>query len=224
MTEAQPDYTDFHESPRPVAALEIDYPDGASTGMHAHPRAQLLFAIQGVMHVRCESGVWIVPPDRAVWLTAGLQHEVRMRGAVKMRTLFVDPDASPHLPMANCVIAVSPLLRELLVAAVRIPLDYDLEGRDGRLMRLLLDELRALDVLPLHLPTPADPRLRRVCDALSEHPDDASTAEAWAARLGVTSKTLHRLFRQHTGMSFGQWRQPRRPRAPPSPRSRSAAP
>jgi AraC-like DNA-binding protein len=202
-----PNYLDYHQTGRPAAALEVDYPDGFSTGLHDHPRAQLLFAIQGVMQVRSEAGVWVVPPNRAVWLTAGVEHEVRMCGAVKMRTLFVDPEANPHLPRSNCVIAVSPLLRELLVAAVTIPIDYDPASRDGRLMDLLLDEVRAMDVLALHLPAPGDPRLRQVCDALSRRPDDVSTAAHWAGRLGVTPKTLHRLFRQHTGMSFGQWRQ-----------------
>ncbi len=207
MDSAFPDYSTFHQTARPVAAMEVDYPDRFTTGWHAHPRAQLLFAIQGVMHVNAGVGAWVVPPNRAVWLTAGLEHEVRMCGAVKMRTLFVDPNAAPHLPSANCVIAVSPLLRELLVAAVQVPLDYAIDGRDGRLMRLLLDELRQLDVLALHLPAPREPRLRRVCDAISSQPGDASTAEDWAERLGLTPKTLHRLFRQHTGMSFSQWRQ-----------------
>jgi AraC-like DNA-binding protein len=126
---------------------------------------------------------------------------------VKIRTVFVDPNAASHLPRASCVIAVSPLLRELIVAAVGIPLDYLPDTRDERLMRLLLDELRELDVLPLHLPMPRDARLRRICKALVARPDDASTADQWARRLRVTSKTIHRLFAKETGMTFGEWRQ-----------------
>jgi len=197
----------FHATPRPLAAMEVDYPDGASTGLHAHPRAQLLHAIQGVMIVRSAAGIWVVPPNRAVWLVPDIEHEVQMYGDVKIRTVFVDPDASPRLPTANCVIAVSPLLRELIVAAVDIPTDYAPGGRDERLMRLLLDELQARDVLPLHLPMPGDRRVRTVCEALSTRPGDDATAEQWAIRLGVTPKTLHRLFSKETGLTFGQWRQ-----------------
>jgi AraC-like DNA-binding protein/mannose-6-phosphate isomerase-like protein (cupin superfamily) len=207
MADIQPNYRDYHDTGRPAAVLEIDYPDGYCTGWHTHPRAQLVFAIQGVMHVRTRTGSWIVPPNRAVWLSAGLEHEVRMCGAVRMRTLFVAPEASPHLPRTDCVISVSPLLRELLVAAVSIPIDYDPASRDGRLVGLLLDELRTLDVIALHLPTPSERRLRQVCEAISQTPDDSSSAAVWARRLGITAKTLHRLFRQHTGMSFAQWRQ-----------------
>ncbi|SDT23113.1 AraC family transcriptional regulator [Bradyrhizobium canariense] len=197
----------YHATARPMAAMEIDYPSGASTGPHAHPRGQLLYAIEGVMIVRSAAGVWVVPPNRAVWLTAGLDHEVRMCGDVKIRTVFVDQHAAPHLPQASCVIAVSPLLRELIVAAMRVPLDYASDTRDARLMRLLLDELREVDVLPLHLPMPNDARLRNVCEAMVARPDDASTAEQWARQLRLTPKTVHRLFSRETGLTFGQWRQ-----------------
>jgi AraC-like DNA-binding protein len=104
------------------------------------------------------------------------------------------------------VIAVSPLLRELIVAAVRVPLDYAPGARDERLMLLLLDELQELDVLPLHLPTPRDARLRTICQAVAARPDDASTVEQWAQRLGTAAKTIHRLFRKETGLTFGEWR------------------
>jgi AraC-like DNA-binding protein len=190
-----------------MAAMEIDYPSGASTGVHAHPRGQLLYAIEGVMIVRSAAGIWVIPPNRAAWLVAGLDHEVGMRGDVKIRTVFVDPRAASHLPQASCVLAVSPLLRELIVAAMRVPLDYEPETRDERLLRLLLDELREERVLPLHLPMPRDARLRTVCEALVARPHDVSTAEHWAGQIKVTVKTLHRLFAKETGLTFGQWRQ-----------------
>ncbi|WP_454811988.1 AraC family transcriptional regulator [Labrys neptuniae] len=197
----------FHDTERAVVAMEIDYPDGSSTGWHAHPRAQLLHAIQGVMIIRSQAGSWVVPPNRAVWLVGGIEHEVRMCGDVKIRTVFIDPTVSATLPADNCVIAVSPLLRELIVAAVAIPLDYLPGGRDERLMQLLLDELKLLDVLPLHLPMPTDVRLRSICRHLIAHPESEETAQGWARRLGITPKTVHRLFASQTGLTFGQWRQ-----------------
>jgi AraC-like DNA-binding protein/quercetin dioxygenase-like cupin family protein len=200
----------YHATERPIAAMEVDYRHGMTTGRHAHPRAQLLYAIEGVMIVQSDQGtsqgVWVVPPNRAVWLVAGAEHEVRMCGEVKIRTLFVDPAAAPGLPTQNCVIGVSPLVRELLVAAVRIPRDYAAGTRDERLLHLLLDELTVHDVLPLYLPMPAHAGLRQVCEALVAAPDDGATAAQWGRRLGVTAKTVHRLFAKETGLSFAQWR------------------
>lgn len=200
-------HLDYHATARPMAAMEIDYPSGSSTGRHVHPRGQLLYAIEGVMIVRSAEGTWVVPPNRAVWLVAGLAHEVRMCGAVKIRTVFVDPAAAPGLPETSCVFTVSPLLRELFVAAMRVPLDYAPQTSDERLMQMLLDQLREVDVLPLHLPMPHDARLKRICQALAARPDDTSTAAQWARRLKVTAKTIHRLFAKETGMTFGEWRQ-----------------
>lgn len=200
-------HLDFHDTHRAMAAMDVNYPDGASTGWHSHPRGQLLYAIEGVMIVRSAEGSWVVPPTRALWLAAGLEHDVKMAGEVKIRTVFIDATAIRHMPAGSGVIEVSPLLRELIVAAVRIPLDYAEGSRDDRLMQLLVDEVRVSDVLPLHLPMPEDERLKLICEAITEHPSDTSTASQWAERLRVTAKTVHRLFVKQTGMSFAQWRE-----------------
>ena len=41
------------------------------------------------MLVSTREGTWAVPPQRAVWMSAGDTHEIRMAGAVAMRTLYV---------------------------------------------------------------------------------------------------------------------------------------
>jgi AraC-like DNA-binding protein len=190
-----------------MVAMESNWPDGASTGWHSHPRGQLLHAIEGVMRVDLEADAWVVPSNRALWIAPRARHDVKMSGDVKMRTVYIDVIAFGLLPEKTCVINVSPLLRELIVAACGVPADYSQESRDGRLMRLLLDEIRASDVLPLHLPMPADPRIQSICTALIDQPSDAKTAVQWADRLGLAPKTIHRLFLKQTGMSFAQWRQ-----------------
>jgi AraC-like DNA-binding protein len=191
----------------PISGLAADYPDGHLIQEHQHVRAQFLYAVQGVMVIDAQEGRWVVPPSRGVWLQPGRPHTVRMCGQVKMRTIFVDEDAAPGLPARNCVLDVSPLLRELILEASRIPLVYAQDSRDGRLMRLLLDELRELPVLPFYLPWPEEPRLLLVCRHLEASPDDDRDANAWAKQLAMSVKTFHRLFRRHTGISFGQWRQ-----------------
>ncbi len=199
-------YRQFHNAERPTVAMDADWPAGESTGWHSHPRGQLLYAIDGVMVVESAAGSWAIPPSRALWLVAGVRHNVTMSGDVRMRTAYIDAARVADLPLETCVISVSPLLRELLVEAVQIPIDYETGARDENLMQLLVHELRRSATLPLHLPLPRDQRLRQICDALSAAPSDTSTAHEWAVRLGVTSKTIHRLFVKETGMTFAQWR------------------
>lgn len=201
------DPRDYQDVPRPIAAMAKDFPDGSRVAPHRHRRAQLVFAAQGVMEVWTPSGSWVVPPNRAAWMPAETEHAIRSRGSVAMRTLYVRADIAQGLPPHCCVIAVSPLLRELILRAVELPLLYDEAGPEGRIMALILDEIRALPALPLHLPWPSDARLKRLCAAIQEDPASERTLEEWALGVGASSRTLARLFRKETGMSFGAWRQ-----------------
>lgn len=198
---------DFQIVPRPVGAMAKDFPDGFFIPPHAHRRSQLIHASSGVMRVRTPQGAWVVPPHRAVWVPANVVHDVRMAGAVAMRTLYIVPGAVAALPRECCVVAVSPLLRELVLRASAAPLLYDEAGPDGRVMALILDELRMLPVLPLNLPMPQDPRLVKVCRAILDDPASALTLGGWSRRAGASSRTLARLFLRETGMTFGRWRQ-----------------
>jgi AraC-like DNA-binding protein len=194
-------------STQPVFTRATDYPEGHVVDWHVHARGQLVYAVHGVMMVAADGGQWIVPPTRAIWMHAGVAHLIRCIGVVHMRSLYIRPDAAPALPARAHAVGVSALLRELILAATEVEQPYDAESRDGRLMRLLIDELHALPVLPLHLPQPADARLRRICSRISRRLDDVSTLADWAATLGIDVKTIQRLFARETGMTFGQWRQ-----------------
>ena len=101
------DPADYQRVPRPVAAMAKDFADGHHIAPHSHERAQLIFAADGVMLVSTDEGSWAVPPQRAVWMPAGVTHEIRMAGAVAMRTLYVRADAAARLPARVLVIAVS---------------------------------------------------------------------------------------------------------------------
>lgn len=191
----------------PVSARATDYPAGWHIEPHAHAKHQLIYAVRGVMVVQADAGRWVVPPTRAIWMQLGMTHEIRCVGEVHMRSLLVAPQAAPRLLERTQAVAISPLLRELIRAAMEVPQPYASGTRDGRLMRLILDELRALPVLPLYLQMPTDPRLLRITTLLQRRLDDPSTMADWARRLHIDVKTVQRLFLKETGMTFGQWRQ-----------------
>lgn len=187
----------------PVTAVALDYADGHQVPSHSHQRAQLLYAVRGVLVVGSASGLWVVPDNRGLWIPAGIEHWTRMVGEVRVRTLYIEPDSAPHLPTACTVLAISPLLRELILAAVGIAGEVPADSRDGRVLRLLLDELTSEPALPLHLPLPNEPRLRRLCRDMGLE----AGLQAWAARASVDAKTVRRWFLRDTGLTFGQWRQ-----------------
>lgn len=190
-----------------VVCKAVDYPADALIAAHRHRRHQLVYAIQGLMVVVSGHGRWVVPSTRALWMPAETVHAVHCIGALRMRSLYIRTGAIAGMPAQPSVVEVGPLLAELIRQAATIAWDHPADSRDGRLMRLILDELHALPELPLHLPQPSDPRLRRLCDALQAEPGDAATLGDWAARLHLDGKTVQRLFRRELGMTFGQWRQ-----------------
>jgi len=204
---ALPFLADSDTNPMPVACRAVDYPAGHVIERHSHTRGQLVYAAHGVMMVAAEGGQWVVPPTRGIWMPAGSEHWIRCIGIVHMRSIYVRPDAAPHLPKRSQAVGISPLLRELILAAMRVEVPYAKASRGGRLMQLLIDELNALPVLPLHLPQPNDARLQRICARLLDHPVDGSTLADWARLMKVNVKTIQRLFERETGMTFGQWRQ-----------------
>jgi AraC-like DNA-binding protein len=158
------------------------------------------------MTIGCPNGRWIVPTGRAVWVPPDTPHDICMAGQVGIRTVFVAPDARTDLPSACEVIEVSPLLREAVIAAVNIPLDYALGGRDERVMQLILDEVQCAPRLSTQLPVPRHPRLAALCARLIAEPALPMSLEEAAQTLCMSSRTLSRLFHREVGMSFPDWR------------------
>jgi AraC-like DNA-binding protein len=109
----------------------------------------------------------------------------------------------PDLPEHCTVVQVGPLLRELILTAVRLPALYDEDGADGRLVWVLLDRIAVLPKEPLHLPMPKTPKLRAIAVDLAERP---SLPLADAARNAAMSpRSFARHFSVETGLTFGAW-------------------
>lgn len=193
--------------PRPVFGHAESVTNRALGYRHAHPWVQFAHAVAGVLDVRTDTGRFIAPPQRAVWIPAGVAHQVRCSADTEIRSLYIEPSAVPDVRGGCRVLAVSPLLRELIRAFGDLPAAYDAHGPGGRLAAVLLDQVAAAPALGLVLPLPREPRLRRVCEALEAEPDTRDGLAAWSVRLGCSERTLVRLFRAHTGLNFRLWRQ-----------------
>ena len=187
--------------------MRKDFASGFEILPHRHERAQLIYATVGTMRISTGDGVWVVPPQRALWMPAGVHHSIVMSGDVTMRTLYVRADAARAMPSACHVLPVSVLLRELITRATELPVQYDEAGAAGHVVALLLAELHVAGTLPLQLPMPRDPRLRKICERLLAAPGDPRTVDQWALEANASPRTIARLFTTETGLTFGAWRQ-----------------
>jgi len=172
---------------------------------HDHDSHQLLCPASGVISVTTDAGTWIVPPLRAIWLPAYCPHAHTAHGAAELCSILLPADTSPLDPGQPTLLAVSPLLREVLLALTASVPPRDDER--ARLEAVVFDQLRPIPASDSYLlPEPGDSRLRAIARLLRADPGDSRTLADFAKAAGSSERTLSRLFRSNTGMSFPQWR------------------
>ena len=195
------------ETTLPVVSVPFDYLAGWNSGWHTDCRGQLISVISGVVTVSTEAGVWVIPSQRAAWVPAYQAHKLEIHKNTQIRNLFLDAEMSSKLPEQNAVLQLSPLARELLLEFLSFEQPYDKEGAQGRLVTVLIDQLGALPEDPLHIPFTSEPRLKTILNAFHADPADSTSIQQWSDRLGVSVRTLTRLFDTHLMMSFSKCRQ-----------------
>jgi AraC-like DNA-binding protein len=193
-------------SSAPVITLTHDYEAGHRIQLHFHDRDQLVYASCGVMTVRTDDGTWVVPAHRAVWIPERIPHMITMSGNVAMRTLYFKPRLA-KLPRQCCVLYVPALLRELILEACACGSLQRRIGWQSHLLDVILDRLQIVQIAPLQLPMPGDPRALRVAELLLADPSDRKPLVQISRNSGASRRTIERLFVASTGMTFGKWRQ-----------------
>jgi AraC-like DNA-binding protein len=174
---------------------------------HMHREAQLVYAARGTMQVTTPKGRWLVPPDRAVWVPARLEHAIDVLADIEMRTLYFDlawlkREARSESLNSEFVVRVSPLLHQAILAL------FDGRNKPKRtelLIKLAILELHHAEDSATFIPLPHEPRCRRAADIVLGDPTALHEIEALAARVGTSARTLSRLFSAETQLSFKSW-------------------
>lgn len=193
--------------PRPLFVRAESLAPGTYSAVHRHAWGQLSYAIEGVLDIRTPVGNYVALPHCAVWVPAGLAHQVINLGRVEMRSFYLDPALFPWDADRCRVLHVSLLVRELIRAASALPPDYPVAGPEARLVQVLADQLVMLPEAAFALMLPRDKRLQVISTGLLESPDDRRTLGEWATQIGASERNLARLFQKETGLTFRLWRQ-----------------
>ena len=183
------------------------YRKGIRLDTHMHREAQLVYAARGTMQVTTPKGRWLVPPDRAVWVPARLEHSIDVLADIDMRTLYFDLAWLKREPRsdsldAEFVVRVSQLLHQTILALF--------DGRDdpertALLVRLAVLELHHAEDSTTFIPLPHEPRCRRAADIVLSDPTGSHEIETLARAVGTSARTLSRLFSSETQLSFKSW-------------------
>jgi AraC-like DNA-binding protein/quercetin dioxygenase-like cupin family protein len=178
--------------------------DGLITGWHSHEVHQIEYALHGVVEVETDSAHYLLPPQQAAWIPAGLEHQAVMNPDVKTVAVMFDPALIADADGRARIIAVSPLIREMMIYALRWPIDRargdDVsDGFFGTLAHLVSE---ALDhEAPLSLPTSEHPIVAAALAYTKEHLA-AVTADEVSRAVAVSERTLRRLFQDTLGLPW----------------------
>ncbi len=200
---------DLDVLPRPIYARPESWGDsGSITQWHHHPWGQFSYAISGVLMVVTQTGRYIAPPQFAIWVPASCSHKVISAGAAEMRSLYVQsPQLSAERWQETFVCQVTPLCRELIIRFCRQTALYHANSVEGRLADVLMDELVQLPRTDSELPMPSDPRIVKISQILQHSPDNQANIHQLGSQVGLSGRSVSRLFQKETGLNFQQWRQ-----------------
>jgi len=196
-----------HRSPAGVHLVARDYPKGMRIDPHLHREAQLIYAAKGTMQVTTPEGRWLVPPDRAVWVPAGLEHAIDLLADIEMRTLYFDlawlkREKRYQGLTREFVVRVSPLLNQAILALFDT---RNTEERTELLVRLVMLELNQAEDSATFVPLPRELRCRRAAMIVLDNPTGLHDIDTLAREVGTSARTLSRLFSSETQLSFKSW-------------------
>lgn len=191
---------------QPAVALMLETQrNDAESALHKHRKGQLVVACCGGIMCTVEDGVWMVPSGFGVWIPGGVTHSNRVTANGQVCFLFVEPGVA-SLPDRCCTLVLSSLILELILHLGRQPQDYPANSPTARLAGVLLEQLEDAPSEQLYLPLPASSQLRTIARALAQDPSNRATMANWARQVAMSERSLARLVKSETGLTFGQWR------------------
>ncbi|TCM67749.1 AraC family transcriptional regulator [Acinetobacter calcoaceticus] len=189
---------------QPILAIENRYADFQILSMHQHQRAQLLYGAEGIIQIETPDGHWIIPPERAVWIPPQVPHQLTMH-KVRTCSVYFMPEHLPRQSHQCEVLAISPLLRQLLLKAPQFEPPFSVHAQ--LFFDLICCELSVAEILQLHLPLPQHAALLAICQDFLIEPNIHLSPLQIAEQLHMSERHFSRIFKQQVGMSFSMWRQ-----------------
>ncbi|HYH15781.1 MAG TPA: helix-turn-helix transcriptional regulator, partial [Flavisolibacter sp.] len=178
-----------------------------NTGWHAHSKAQLLYAEDGITRLYTPKGSYLLPARHCAWIPAHMVHMVTSSSpCLFLRTLYfkIAPEQAHPFYTQCSVFQVNNLLREMILYTERWAhaTSSTLEETSFlTTLKLILPDLQGAS-LSLQLPTSEHPKIKECLQIIMEGMSEKISVEATAQKLNLSTRTLSRLFQQELKMSF----------------------
>ncbi len=195
-------------TPVRAGTFSAEVGEAVVTGWHSHDRHQLEYAFEGVAEVETETARYLLPPQQAVWIPAGVHHSSTLTH-VKAVSVFFDPAMGFAAGDRVRILAAAPVIREMILYARRWPVSRSSSDRPADTFFEVLANL-VVDWLdhetPLCLPTTRDPLIGAAMAFTAEHLARVTLGDVCSA-VGASERTLRRTFLTVAGMSWRKYLQ-----------------
>lgn len=173
---------------------------------HAHEYHQLIYALAGTTQIESECARYLLPTGRAAWIPAGVRHRTLM-SHIDGASIYFAPDTDTDEPNRVRIIVATPIMREMILHALRWPLGASeadpVAASFFRTLALMSKEWLESE-LPLSLPGAIHPGIVRAMDYALGNPGAATQAGALSAA-SLSERTFRRVFLRETGMGWQTW-------------------
>jgi len=195
-----------HHNPA-ISQVHRHIPALTGVSRYQHPLTQVIYIKKGVLAAINHLGRFFIPTHQAIIIPANTDYELLAKTEVELSILLLEEEQAKPLTKSTGVVACNVFLQTLFNEAEKITSEYQWQGPEGRLFRLIRDHIAAATALDTFLPFPTDERLLNITDKLLKHPALKSDLVSWGKFVNASSRTLSRRFKQETGITYSEWRQ-----------------
>lgn len=173
---------------------------------HSHDKAQLIYTEGGIVHIHTENNIYYIPPRHFMWIPAGIKHSIHTNTDKSiMRNLYfpVNPKEESFYKVEG-IYLVDDLLLNLILYTDKWRGDVLVDNKNYAVLLAIKSILPDLckQAIPLSLTFPKNARLKKIVSFMAEHLDEQLSYTDLAKKYGFSERTLNRLFKKETGMSF----------------------
>lgn len=177
------------------------------SSLHFHDSAQLSFTIEGIIRVKINRQLFIIPPNMAIYVPPNYEHKTEMQKAIKIEHIYFGEEYLDFLPTEPRLIYLSELAKQVIFKICSFGLNRDPHAKLKNLFTVLLDEINSGDHVDYTIKVPNDPRILKVYDLFFSCKGSFPSLTQAAECACVNIRTLTRLFIKDTGVSFVTWKQ-----------------
>ncbi|WP_225878619.1 helix-turn-helix transcriptional regulator [Spongiactinospora rosea] len=189
------------EMPHPILGWGETFDHDITWTAHSHPWHELLWNERGASTAVVGSRVWTVTSALGLWMPAGTLHSGSAVAGTRCRAGFFGYDTTTSISATPVGVEITPLLRLLLERLA----DAELPAASRALTEAMVLDVLTPSPRELLLRMPTSGLLRPIAETVRDDPSDPRTLADWAARLGVSVRTISRAFNAETGTSFARW-------------------